>query len=158
MNFVNTLILRLVRLLIRRCQGKKFPFQVVNGLSFSVPKPGEGDRREQSWLKGDRQQLPGPKRRAGAWPWTGSRASFRPGLHVLTLRPGAPGPAAASSRGISGPLKPGVGGLPPAAAGGPGPGRAEAGAPPGRSLSVRLSRVLLSVGLSDSAAQQGHSV
>lgn len=39
LNFVNTLILRLVRLLIRRCQGKKFPFQVVNGLSFSVPKP-----------------------------------------------------------------------------------------------------------------------
>lgn len=65
LKLLNTLILRLVRLLIRRGQGKKFPFRVVSGLPFSVPKPGEGDRREQTWLKGNRQQLPGRETKDG---------------------------------------------------------------------------------------------
>ena len=65
LKLVNTLILRLVRLLIGRGQGKKFPFKVVRVLPFSVPKPGEGDRREQTWLKGNRQQLPGRETKDG---------------------------------------------------------------------------------------------
>lgn len=50
--FVNTLILRLVRVLIRKGQDKKFPLKAVNGLPFSVPKawckPQRRDRGEQT--------------------------------------------------------------------------------------------------------------
>lgn len=159
MKLVNTLILRLVRLLIRRGQGKKFPFKVVNGLPLSVPKPGEGDRREQTWLKGSKQQLPGWERRMGAEDSSSngrgrgleSRTGFRSGLRVPTLRLG-PLDVLLSRAPWS------LGGFRQRRQGARAAGGRRGGPAWPISKCPRLSCVLLSVGLSDSAAQQGHGV
>lgn len=104
------------KIIDQKVSGQEVSFQVVNGLSFSVRSLVE-ETGGTELVEGDRQQLPAPKRRARRLPVDRGAGQLQAWPPRPDPAPGSPGPAAASSRGISGPLKPGVGVLPPAAAG-----------------------------------------